>query len=229
MDSLRTPCGFLSGLLWAFSGVLGIVAIRNAGIATAVGTWSSIMVIINFKWGILVFREPVHSLSETCGAFVFLGMGLIGMTKFSSPGSTGCVDDDTTVMRTNDLDQSRKGGCEYEGDYGLTSRFKRGDGDVEEIATKPFTHNVTHVNSNDRCILEKDVRRKRFISMNLFFQPFTQWKIGVLCAGLTGFLAGSSLVPLHYAKLQGVSYLSYYISLTSGALLANIIMWATFF
>jgi glucose uptake protein GlcU len=83
-----TPYGLLAGLLEVCGGTAGIVAIRTAGIATAIGTWASVMIVVNFVWGILIFHEPVRSLPGTCGAFVMLGVGLIGMTKFSSPTNT---------------------------------------------------------------------------------------------------------------------------------------------
>ena len=39
-----TPWGIVSGLFWVPGAACGIYAIRNAGIAVAVGTWSSIQV-----------------------------------------------------------------------------------------------------------------------------------------------------------------------------------------
>jgi len=222
-----TSYGLLSGLLWVCGGTLGISAIRNAGIATAVGIWSSIMVIINFVWGILVFHEPVHSLSATCGAFVFLGMGLIGMTKFSSPGPNGCADDDIPVTTTKEFEHIVENEGAYIEDRGLTSRLKRGACDAEGSATNLVTQKVTAECSSDNYVVEKDSGRKR--SKYNFGRSFTQWEAGAIYAGLNGCLAGSSLVPLHYAKLEGISHLSYYISFTSGAFIANIILWAFFF
>lgn len=83
-----TPFGLLAGLLEVVGGMAGIVAIRTAGIATAVGTWASVMILVNFVWGILIFHEPVRSMPGTCGAFGMLGIGLMGMTAFSSPNKS---------------------------------------------------------------------------------------------------------------------------------------------
>jgi len=58
-----TPWGCLSGLLWVLGGTGGIYAIRKAGLAIAVGTWASVMICVNFIWGILVFRV---SSKSTC-------------------------------------------------------------------------------------------------------------------------------------------------------------------
>jgi hypothetical protein len=90
-----TPYGILAGCLEVCGGMAGIMAIRNAGIATAIGTWASVMIVVNFVWGILIFKEPVHSLTGTVGAFGMLGMGLIGMTKNAASSTNTSVDDRT--------------------------------------------------------------------------------------------------------------------------------------
>jgi len=84
-ESVRfTSWGLLSGFLWVVGGTGGIYGIRNAGMAIAVGTWSSIMILVNFLVGIVFFQEPVASFLSTCGAFACLGLGLIGMSRYSS-------------------------------------------------------------------------------------------------------------------------------------------------
>jgi Transmembrane family, TMEM144 of transporters len=80
-----TPWGILSGLLWVLGGTGGVVAVRMAGMAVAVGTWASVMICVNFVWGILIFHEPVANLQSTVAAFILLGLGLIGMSKFGAP------------------------------------------------------------------------------------------------------------------------------------------------
>jgi glucose uptake protein GlcU len=83
-----TPWGLLSGLLWVVGGTGGIYGIRNAGMATAVGTWASVMVLVNFVWGILIFKEPMRSFPATVAAFLLLCVGLIGMSKCSAPSAS---------------------------------------------------------------------------------------------------------------------------------------------
>jgi hypothetical protein len=80
-----TPWGLLSGLFWVLGGTGGIVAVRYAGMAIAVGTWASVMICVNFVFGILIFKEPVANFTGTAGAFVLLALGLIGMSKYSAP------------------------------------------------------------------------------------------------------------------------------------------------
>jgi len=232
-----TSYGLLSGFLWVCGGTLGISAIRNAGMAAAVGIWSSIMVIMNFVWGILVFREPIHSLSGTCGAFLFLGVGLVGMTKFSSPGSMNKddimnekhVDDDVgPIMVTKDVEFVAKKERAFVGDQGLTSRTKRGAGaELTDSLVRPKDNSEDTSYNND--IAEKACTEKSVDLFHVFGRSFTKWQAGAICAGLNGLLAGSSLVPLHYAKSEGYSDLSYYVSFTSGALVVNIILWVVFY
>jgi glucose uptake protein GlcU len=100
-----TPWGLVSGLFWVPGGVAGIFAIRNAGIAMAVGTWSSIIVLTSFTWGILVFEERVKSKSGAVGAVMMLICGLVGMAYFSgSKGNEDVVSDSTKEKRLKQLD-----------------------------------------------------------------------------------------------------------------------------
>mmetsp|Transcript_25221 Transcript_25221/g.69547 ORF Transcript_25221/g.69547 Transcript_25221/m.69547 type:complete len:405 (+) Transcript_25221:90-1304(+) len=223
-----TSYGLLSGLLWVCGGTLGIFAIRNSGMAAAVGIWSSIMVIINFVWGILVFREPIHSLARTCGAFLFLGIGLIGMTKFSSPSSIHSDDSSnenhTEPKSAMDIEFVAKKEGVLTSEPGLTSRTKRGANSDEptKLSGRP-TDDAEY--ESDKNFEKKNSSEKNVALLNVLGRPLTRWQAGAVCAGLNGLLAGSSLVPLHYAKLEGYSDLSYYISFTSGALIVNVSLW----
>lgn len=47
VDATRlTPWGLLSGMLWVLGGTGGVVAVRWAGMATAIATWASVMVLV---------------------------------------------------------------------------------------------------------------------------------------------------------------------------------------
>lgn len=78
-----TPWGIVSGLFWVPGAACGIYGIRNAGVAVAVGTWSSIMVISSFIFGIVIFQERVKDTKQTIVAFLILMIGLIGMSRYS--------------------------------------------------------------------------------------------------------------------------------------------------
>jgi len=80
-----TPWGIVSGLFWVPGGWAGIFAIRSAGLAVAKGTWSSVIVLTSFAWGIFVFEEHVKTKAGACCACATLISGLIGMSWFSRP------------------------------------------------------------------------------------------------------------------------------------------------
>lgn len=75
--------GIVSGLFWVPGASCGIYGIRNAGLATAVGTWSSIQVLTSFVFGIIVFKEEVRSFNSACLAFLWLVAGLVGMSRYA--------------------------------------------------------------------------------------------------------------------------------------------------
>ena len=100
-----TPWGLVSGLFWVPGGVSGIYAIRNAGIAMAVGTWSSIIVLTSFLWGIMIFEEKVQSIQGAVGAVSMLILGLLGMAFFSgAKRKEDIVIDDTMDKLTEEKD-----------------------------------------------------------------------------------------------------------------------------
>ena len=80
-----TPWGIVSGLFWVPGAACGIYGIRNAGLAIAVGTWSSIIVVSSFVFGILIFQEQVRDITQTIFAFGFLMCGLVGMSRYADP------------------------------------------------------------------------------------------------------------------------------------------------
>ncbi len=59
--------------------------IRNAGLAVAVGLYSSAIVLTSFVWGVFVFEEPVGSTIGACCACATLMAGLMGMAAYSGP------------------------------------------------------------------------------------------------------------------------------------------------
>jgi glucose uptake protein GlcU len=109
-----TPWGLLSGLLWVVGGTGGIYGIRNAGMATAVGTWASVMVLVNFVWGILIFKEPMRSFPATVAAFLLLCVGLIGMSKYSAP-SASSSSSMTPLTRSTSLTSIHQSEQEFKG------------------------------------------------------------------------------------------------------------------
>jgi len=80
-----TYWGIVSGLFWVPGGVATIYAIKTAGLAVAIGTGSSFIVLVSFSWGIFFFDEHVHSRIQACAAVVCMLCGLAGMAYYSAP------------------------------------------------------------------------------------------------------------------------------------------------
>lgn len=149
-----TPFGILSGFLWVSGGACGIYGIRKAGMAIAVGTWASLMVCVNFTWGILIFREPVHSFLQSCMAFGLLLVGLVGMSKYSaankasskaSPKKMSRLEE---TIREDETHNYSSGSIEMENDTSASSTWDlevRGasDSSVSKSATTTTTTATT--------------------------------------------------------------------------------------
>jgi hypothetical protein len=95
-----TPWGIVSGLFWVPGGVATVFAIKNAGLAIAMGVGGSCIVLVSFTWGILVFKEHVHSRIQAYLAVILMLMGLIGMAYYSAP----------SVAHSNLIRQSNQNG-----------------------------------------------------------------------------------------------------------------------
>lgn len=209
-----TPWGVLSGLLWVSGGTGGIYGIRNAGMALAVGTWASVMVMINFIWGILIFHEPIHNFTNTCHAFFLLGLGLVGMSRYSSAPRP------TTA----------------------SSIIKAGNEDIqvlfsEESRQRQRNSKDTSPNENDdddeflKLLDETNEPTRKELKVPFFggTMAMTRRQLGILGAVVNGFLSGSSLIPLHYAKKEGFGGAKYMVPFACGSMIANFGFWVILF
>ncbi|CAB9519490.1 expressed unknown protein [Seminavis robusta] len=80
-----TPWGIVSCIFWVPGGVATVFAIRNAGLAIAIGIGSSSIVLVSFVWGIFIFDEDIHSRVGASMAIVMMMAGILGMSYFSAP------------------------------------------------------------------------------------------------------------------------------------------------
>lgn len=243
-----TSYGIIAGLLWVCGGTFGCVAVLYAGIAVAVGTWAGVIVLVNFVVGILIFHEPVQSLGGTVGAFSFLSLGLIGMTKFASPPSSTQLPSPPSPKSVDDglmelvvVEQKEKS----EEQVSLVQR-KRGEEEGNASDAAPHSSSPTLIAAQGEGVLS-DVDRESPKVMDddddeivlgkslggpvvhICGQTVTRRQAGVVCAVLNGLLSGSSLVPLHYAKRDGFTDMSYFVSFSSGAIIANSMLWIFYF
>lgn len=239
-----TPWGILSGLLWVLGGTAGVVAIRWAGMATAIGTWASVMIAVNFVWGILVFQEPVSDMRKTVAAFALLTLGLIGMSRYGAPSNeTTTSEDDHHVVRSESDDDDKREIME--------SRYSTANESVGLISTSDRSGVLRRMRSEESALDQSFLQRTAdttttpeslgdfIISPSSSFNAETHVRVcrvvlrkriaGILAAIFNGLMSGSSLIPLHYAKRHGFGGVHYIISYATGALLANIGIWLVYY
>jgi len=219
-----TRWGLLSGLLWVAGGTGGIYAIRMAGLAIAVGTWASVMICVNFVWGILIFREPVASLWATAGAFLLLALGLIGMSHFSAPQTqarnTSLNDDGNSTNSDEEIRSPMVTNPNYGSDRENT--IENEDQDRKNIG-------YGEENDTSFSLMVDEDSSDSSDTVILCGITMTKRVAGFCGAIFNGLMTGSSLIPLHYAKEEGFGGADYMISFASGALIANGLLWGLFF
>ena len=226
--------------------------------AIAIGTWSSVMVIVNFVWGILIFQEPVHSYFETFCAFVILGLGLVGMSKYSAATPLPSLDE----LSLNE-ESGRSSGSENYGepDFApIDATVEDGSQVVSENDEEGVTTNRARLtarrknvaNDEDPDIILDDSDTDGNEEYNpllhqnedskqsdpedrLVHLPFftgkvavTKRQLGIALSVCNGLLSGSSLLPLHKAKTEGFGGLAYVPSCGCGALISNTFVWFIF-
>jgi glucose uptake protein GlcU len=222
VDIAFTKWGLLSGFLWVVGGTGGIYGIRMAGLAIAVGTWASIMVMINFLFGIVIFQEPVADVPSTLCSFLLLIVGLVGMSKYSAPlpkeersvvsleeaTTTQNVDHENLSYQCMTGDSPTSGGMDEE-----TEGLRNDTQDMFQqpaLATVDPDHAPHIVLFNGRLSL-------------------TRRQCGVLGAAMNGVMTGGSLVPLHYASEEGFGGARFFPSMACGAMLSNLLLWFLYF
>jgi glucose uptake protein GlcU len=236
-----SPWGIVSGLFWVPGASCGIYAIRNAGIAVSVGTWSSIQVVISCVFGIIIFQEEVKDRTQTMLAFFILLTGLIGMSRYSDP-STGKSSVEYMPITSTEHDdiaaenmtrspvsigkkrtKSSKNLSSGSHDGKLESSFVSID--TTTLIPLEIADVAEFVPQEDGKELAKD--RVVLFSGRLIL---TKRQLGVLGAVVNGAWGGLNLIPMHFAKRdQGLSGAGYVISYASGSMLVCILIWIGLF
>lgn len=223
-----TSWGLVSGFLWVIGGTGGILAIRLAGLAIAVGTWASVMVLMNFIWGILVFQEPINDVGGTVMAFLLLTLGLVGMSFYASPSSqkesnndAGGGDDDVLPTLT-ETERAMIPSPAHNGDDEALANYSNMDDQQQQSQQIPESEN----NSQDAIIFAASVTSSTSsFALNWNGIRLTQRQAGIAGAVFNGIMTGSSLIPLHYAKQHGYGGANFMLSMAGGALISNILLW----
>jgi hypothetical protein len=233
--------GIASGLFWVPGAACGIYGIRNAGLAIAVGTWSSIMVLTryvnrhcvvlflpsarlsnalntlpvdSFLFGIIIFEEKVKNFLRTCLAFAFLVVGLIGMSRYSAH-----VPDNKEGMSA----LSHRS-LPPLGSLGL-KRTKSGSSDsnvplpnttklqVVEIEPLIIDDEANIMGGQPLEINTKSRASKDHVVLFGGRLSLTRRQLGVLGAVVNGAWGGMNLIPLHYAmRDDGLTGAGYLVS-----------------
>lgn len=218
-----TPWGIVSGIFWVPAATCGIYGIRNAGLAVAVGTWSSIIVITSFFWGIVVFQEKIRTFYGTCGAFLLLVGGLIGMSRYSKPPPK---QPKMTTPRSNlkSLEDSESD-SEQSVDSALQVASKR-------KSLKTMGSKVEESLDIERLLDGSDSAKAPWQKDRIVIcrgrVALTRRQLGLVGAVINGTWGGANLIPLHFASKQGFAGAGYLISYATGSMIVQIFMWLAY-
>ena len=231
-------------MFWVPGAAAGIYGIRNAGLAVAVGTWSSIIVLTSFVFGFIFFHEEIKDFGQTCMAFVFLLSGLGGMSRFSAHpnASSSSSDGQPQQMAPNGRRASSFTG---NGSEHATLSKAQASQQTQQILTPANTGlsplemeplmmmNDPEDDIMNGRILDVDDDKERATKDRIVFWggriSLTRRQMGILGAVINGAWGGMNLIPLHFAQQDGLSGAGYLISYAGGALIVNTILWILFF
>ena len=235
-----TSWGIVSGIFWVPGGVAGIYGIRAAGLAIAVGTWSPIIVLTSFFWGIGVFEEHVRSEFGACGACLTLVVGLIGMSRYAKPPRIKEIDgerkEDSTIdeemitrVSSDDLNVdniskrtlSRKVSRGKSGAASIDNNEKTPPPSPPNQAPLEMEALLRDDNANDA--VEAQEKQKSISIMGQF--TVTKRQMGILASIFNGLWGGTNLIPLHFASHEGFGGPMYTISFACGSMLVTIALW----
>lgn len=237
-----TPWGIVSGLFWVPGGVATVFAIKNAGLAIAIGISASTIVLVSFTWGIFVFGEHVHSRMEASLAVLLMLLGLVGMAYFSAPSVahpsteqvTTAADTRVTTMACTisayqQFHVQDSEICDNETDDDIRPEPFRDEDDDTPVPRRTFELQSSPEGSDDRNMFEEDevtfhIAREssRVMWLGCHWQ---RRDLGVLAAIFNGVYGGSIMVPMKWAP-SNASGAAYVISFAFGASIVTIGLWA---
>jgi glucose uptake protein GlcU len=237
-----TPWGIVSGLFWVPGGIATVFAIKNAGLAIALGISASLIVLVSFTWGIFVFEEHVHSRLEACLAVLCMLCGLVGMAYFSAPSvAHGSVIPTTAeagpqgeilVTRSSTYQEVQIQDAEVpdDNDDSVRVRPKRFLDDIHETPAPSGVFDV-ELSPDDRgdgtAFEDDDVTTEVRRETSHVWCFGCQWRrrdLGVLAAVFNGIYGGSIMVPMKWAPTSATGA-PYVISFAIGASIVTFGLW----
>lgn len=212
-----SPWGFVSGLSWVPAGVAAVVSVQNVGLGVGQGTWSSLIVLVSFAWGLLVFQEPVSSSFLACLGIVLLCLGVYGMSRFARQGNAS-----ENSRNGDDLGDSKALAGDRE-DGTQLSLLREVDGGVD--AARNGEASIAAFSMIDGE-METVIGSAGYEQSGTPGPSHSSWKLGMAAAVFNGVWGGSNMVPL---KLAGGSSshsgIGYVFSFAVGSAAVNICLW----
>lgn len=239
-----TPWGILSGVFWVPGATCGIYGIKNAGLAIAVGTWSSLIVISSFSWGIFVFHEEVKSITGACGGALVFIIGLIGMGRYASPRKVVRLKE--VSDKIDGFELSPRGGIDAEtkriakrrtvGSNQNESKTHNTVSDTISVRQDVIGHtSISLLSLSDKELLLQHAKYKDVVDATIEKESdivlsvggftFSRCQLGIIGAIINGTWGGMAMVPMYYARVQGCFGAGYLISYACGSFIVTILMW----
>ncbi|CAB9520495.1 expressed unknown protein [Seminavis robusta] len=221
--------GLASGIFWVPGACAGIYGIRNAGMAIAVGTWSSIIVLTSFIFGIVVFQEKVKNFYYTCYSFLILIVGLVGMAKYAAAPD----DSEPKKLVQSPRPTAPTKSEEYSSPKPKTP-VEKGVSNLQPMEIEPLLEegkNPDQSTNGDFAEMDDDSSAKLTGSKDriIFWggrMALTRHQTGVIGAVINGAWGGLNLIPLHYARRDhGLSGAAFLVSFATGSLVVNTVLW----
>jgi len=216
---------------------------------------SSLIVMTSFFWGILVFNEKVKSISSAFVGASVLVVGLIGMARYSNPsckvtekrGSLPLslsVNSQLTEALLPDNDELELGNviCKDDDSEGRNTIARRSKAStvaikippVSSFSGNPRSENNQSLEDTPLIVVSSDVNSKvdellkltkDTDGIHLYGKILTRREFGIVCAVINGVWGGMNLIPMHFAKAQGIYGIKYLISYATGSMIVTILLW----
>lgn len=222
-----TYWGFVSAAFWVPGGTAGVYAIRKAGLAISVGLWSSVIVLLSFFWGVVIFEEKQRSKIGAAGASIVLCVGLWGIAYFSSPDHNGQREATQSSQHKSHTCQQVEAGetttllnKPKQTNPNATNGFNIANGDGEttnpEFEGLDLDH-FPHSGAPPCCEEEYGVS-----FMGLHIQKY---HLGLIMAVMNGVFAAFIMIPLHYAPKESTKGLNFSMSFGIAAVIVVFLCW----
>jgi len=233
-EELRfSPWGIVSGIFWVPAATCGIYGIRNAGLAISVGTWSALIVISSFCWGIFVFEEKVKSTQGALSGATTLIIGLVGMSCYSSPAKG--KNKKELKLKNVPLQEEAIAAGGRENDHTIELAVRERSNSTNKIGKRKLSNSISRqefISSEESELLVEDTNgenvveespEKIVICNGLI--SLTRYQLGILGAIINGTWGSTNMIPMHYARAQGFYGTGYLISYGVGSMIVTIGMW----